>query len=123
MRNRFDEQLAQLNRELTLMGAMCEEVIAYAAKALTTGDTSFIEKTVSIELYEDAGHDESCNEGWFNPHGFQYFICHNSVYNCTSLCDSFGSTYFPGSVNDITITLSFLKSWTSVIFADKLNLN
>ncbi len=28
MRNRFDEQLEELNRELILMGAMCEEVIA-----------------------------------------------------------------------------------------------
>ena len=28
MRSRFDEQLAQLNRELIEMGALCEEVIA-----------------------------------------------------------------------------------------------
>jgi phosphate transport system protein len=28
MRNRFDEQLEELNRELILMGAMCEEAIA-----------------------------------------------------------------------------------------------
>lgn len=39
MRNRFDEQLFELNRELIEMGAMCEEVIAAAAKALSTGDT------------------------------------------------------------------------------------
>ena len=38
MRNRFDEQLFELNRELIEMGAMCEEAIASAAKALTTGD-------------------------------------------------------------------------------------
>ena len=37
MRSRFDEQLAQLNRELIEMGAMCEEAIALAAKALTEG--------------------------------------------------------------------------------------
>ena len=38
MRNRFDEQLFELNREIIEMGAMCEEAIACAAKALTTGD-------------------------------------------------------------------------------------
>ena len=38
MRNRFDEQLYELNREIIEMGAMCEEAIASAAKALTTGD-------------------------------------------------------------------------------------
>ncbi len=39
MRNRFDEQLYALNRELIEMGSMCEEAIASAAKALITGDT------------------------------------------------------------------------------------
>ena len=38
MRNRFDEQLYELNRELIEMGAMCEEAIASAAKALSAGD-------------------------------------------------------------------------------------
>lgn len=38
MRNRFDEQLFELNKEIIEMGAMCEEAIASAAKALTTGD-------------------------------------------------------------------------------------
>ncbi len=40
MRSRFDEQLARLNTELIEMGAMCEEVIALAAKALMEGDTA-----------------------------------------------------------------------------------
>ena len=44
MRNRFDEQLYELNREIIEMGAMCEETIASAAKALTTGDLSLAEK-------------------------------------------------------------------------------
>ena len=39
MRNRFDEQLFELNREIIEMGAMCEEAIATASKALTTGNT------------------------------------------------------------------------------------
>ena len=38
MRNRFDEQLYELNREIIEMGAMCEEAIASASKALATGD-------------------------------------------------------------------------------------
>ena len=38
MRNRFDEQLFELNREIIEMGALCEEAIASAAKALTIGD-------------------------------------------------------------------------------------
>ena len=40
MRNRFDEQLFELNREIIEMGAMCEEAIAFAAKALTSGDVA-----------------------------------------------------------------------------------
>lgn len=34
MRNRFDEQLELLNVELIRMGALCEDAIAYAARAL-----------------------------------------------------------------------------------------
>ena len=44
MRNRFDQQLYELNREIIEMGAMCEEAIASAAKALTTGDLSLADK-------------------------------------------------------------------------------
>ena len=44
MRNRFDEQLFELNREIIEMGAMCEEAIASAVKALTTGDTELAGK-------------------------------------------------------------------------------
>ena len=44
MRNRFDEQLYELNRELIEMGAMCEEAIASAAKALSTGDMELAAK-------------------------------------------------------------------------------
>ncbi len=38
MRSRFDEQLAQLNRELTGMGALCEEIIALSTKSLLDRD-------------------------------------------------------------------------------------
>ena len=44
MRNRFDEQLFELNREIIEMGAMCEEAIASAAKALSTGDMTLAAK-------------------------------------------------------------------------------
>ena len=44
MRNRFDEQLYELNREIIEMGAMCEEAIASAAKALTMGDLTLAHK-------------------------------------------------------------------------------
>ena len=47
MRNRFDEQLYELNRELIEMGAMCEEAIASAAKALSTGDMELAAKVRS----------------------------------------------------------------------------
>ena len=44
MRNKFDEQLALLNRELIEMGALCEEVISMAADALLSGDTELAQK-------------------------------------------------------------------------------
>ena len=44
MRNRFDEQLSELNSELIEMGTMCEEAIASAAKAMSTGDLELAEK-------------------------------------------------------------------------------
>ena len=40
MRNRFDEQLDELNRKMIEMGAMCENMIAMAAKALLESDLS-----------------------------------------------------------------------------------
>lgn len=38
MRNKFDKQLSQLNRELITMGALCEEAITNAVKYLTDSD-------------------------------------------------------------------------------------
>lgn len=48
MRARFDEELSQLNRELILMGALCEEGIATAAKALLEGDTKLAGKVPPV---------------------------------------------------------------------------
>ena len=38
MRNRFDEQLEQLNVELIKTGALCEDAISTTAKALIDND-------------------------------------------------------------------------------------
>ena len=53
MRSRFDEQLAQLNKELIEMGALCEEVIALAAKALIEGDKRLAAKIAPIDAEID----------------------------------------------------------------------
>lgn len=53
MRNRFDEQLEQLNVELIRMGALCEDAISYASRTLM-GEGDF-----SKEVYKtDHGIDQ-----------------------------------------------------------------
>ena len=49
MRKQFDEQLLTLNRELTKMGALCEEAIARASKALTTDNTELAREVKPLE--------------------------------------------------------------------------
>ena len=53
MRNRFEEQLSQLNSEMIRMGALCEEVIALAAKALSEGDISLAKKVGPLDTQID----------------------------------------------------------------------
>ena len=53
MRNRFDEQLARLNKELIEMGALCEEVIALASEALTRGDVQLAAKIAPLDAEID----------------------------------------------------------------------
>lgn len=53
MRNRFDEQLAQLKKELIEMGALCEEVIAKASEALTRGDVALAAKVAPLDAQID----------------------------------------------------------------------
>ena len=48
MRSRFDEQLNILNTDMIEMGALCEESIALASKALTTGDVSLAERVSEL---------------------------------------------------------------------------
>ncbi len=49
MRSRYDEQLAQLNKDLTQMGAMCEDAIALAARALAEGNTEHSDKIMALD--------------------------------------------------------------------------
>ena len=53
MRSRFDEQLALLNREMIEMGALCEEVIALASKALTEADPELAKKVAPLDAEID----------------------------------------------------------------------
>lgn len=57
MRNRFDEQLEQLNVELIKMGALCEESIACAVKALFDEKTGEMISKVN-ENEEETDHME-----------------------------------------------------------------
>ena len=53
MRNRFDEQLNELNSEVIRMGDLCEEVIALAAKAIDEGDRSLAKKVAPLDTQID----------------------------------------------------------------------
>ena len=48
MRDFFQEQLNELNRELTRMGAACEEIIALASHALTDWNEELVRKVSTI---------------------------------------------------------------------------
>ncbi|MBQ8837681.1 MAG: phosphate signaling complex protein PhoU [Clostridia bacterium] len=61
MRTKFDEQLDNLNKELTIMGAMCEEAIATAAKALREGNVVLASEVPAIS--EDIAKKERDIEG------------------------------------------------------------
>ncbi|HAA24605.1 MAG TPA: phosphate transport system regulatory protein PhoU, partial [Ruminiclostridium sp.] len=52
MRNRLDTQLDKLNNQLISMGALCENAIAIAVKALMNNDIVLAKsvKTVEIEI-------------------------------------------------------------------------
>ena len=53
MRSHFDEQLALLNKELIQMGALCEEVISLASRALTESDTSLAASVAPLDAEID----------------------------------------------------------------------
>ena len=54
MRNHFDNQLAQLNQELTRMGEKCEEIIEIVARAMTGWEDDLIKRvnTIGSEIDE-----------------------------------------------------------------------
>lgn len=56
MRSKFDEQLEQLHKELIQMGALCENAIAMAAKALAEGNAKIAGKVP--ELSEEIDQKE-----------------------------------------------------------------
>ena len=49
MRSRFDEQLAELNKELIEMGALCEDAISASVKGLLDDNDELCQKAVSTE--------------------------------------------------------------------------
>lgn len=53
MRDRFQEQLMLLNKELVEMGALCEEAIRYAVNMLTEKNTQLKEKAIDAEKQID----------------------------------------------------------------------
>lgn len=53
MRPKFDEQLDRLNKELITMGALCENVIALSAKALTQGNPELAETVPDLSVQID----------------------------------------------------------------------
>lgn len=50
MRSKFDEQLERLHKELIEVGALCENAIAMAAKALSEGDTKVAAKVPELSV-------------------------------------------------------------------------
>ena len=54
MRNRFDEQLGQLNNELIIMGDLCEEAINNVVTALIHRDEKRLKKVFKIDSKIDA---------------------------------------------------------------------
>ncbi len=53
MRSQFDRELATLHKELVEMGAVCEEAIALASKALTEGDKALAKRVPDLEAETD----------------------------------------------------------------------
>ena len=53
MRDRFNAQLKQLNINLIQMGALCEQAIAAAAKAMIDNDSSLLPQVIAAETQID----------------------------------------------------------------------
>ena len=48
MRNHFNDQLAQLNRELIQMGGLCEEIIEIVARAMTGWENNLVKRVATL---------------------------------------------------------------------------
>ena len=70
MRNQFDEQLELLNVELIKMGALCEEAIVLATRALLEGSAASAEKAVAVDAEIGNGN----YSGVFNPKMIQVLL-------------------------------------------------
>ena len=61
MRNRFDQQLALLNVELVTMGALCEEALTYAIRALFQKEEGMIDRTLEADAQIDQTEKDNEN--------------------------------------------------------------
>ena len=57
MRNHFDEQLVELNRELIRMGALCEVILGLTARALVDADEEALKMITDMERIGDQAED------------------------------------------------------------------
>ena len=48
MRNKYNEQLEQLNNEMVMLGSLCENAIASAAKSLIDGDMALTRQVTEL---------------------------------------------------------------------------
>jgi phosphate transport system protein len=58
MREKFENQLKELNDSLIFMGAQCEDCITYATQALLTGADEMAERAIQIERDTDGKERE-----------------------------------------------------------------
>jgi phosphate transport system protein len=82
MRNKFDEQLDHLKTQMIQMGALCEEAIASATKALINGDIELAKKVITTD--EDIDHKEKEIES----------ICLKLLLTVSAGCQGFAADFF-----------------------------
>lgn len=58
MRNRFDEQLSELHRQVKTMGALCENVISLSVKVLLEDNRELVGKVLEVDSKIDATERE-----------------------------------------------------------------
>lgn len=58
MRNRYNEQLETLSRELIVMASLCEEAISDSTKALSEGGEELVKQVLSLEKEIDSKERE-----------------------------------------------------------------